>query len=120
MLPLWTILLVDDESELRDLIAATLTKPGYEVLTASDGYEAIRIIVSRKVDLLLTDIRLPGLSGFDLARQARLMRPHLHVIYMSGYHVENERGVGPTYGRLLAKPIRQAHLIGEVNAELGF
>ena len=114
-----TILLVDDESDLRDIIVAILAAPGYEVLSVSDPYEAIRILVSRHVDLLLTDIRLPGLDGFELARQAKLMRPRLHVIYISGYSAESEREKGPTNGLLLPKPIRMGELLGAVNRELG-
>lgn len=55
----------------------------YTVLTASTGYEALRVLVERWLDLLITDVVMPGISGFELARQAKLMRPHLHVIYLS-------------------------------------
>jgi CheY-like chemotaxis protein len=48
-----------------------------------DGYEAVRILAGRWVDLLIADIKMPGLDGFELARQAKLMRPNLYVIYLS-------------------------------------
>lgn len=81
---LHTILLVDDESELRDVLVTILAEPGHTVLMASDGYEALRILVERRVDLLITDVKMPGISGFELARQAKLMRPDLHILYISG------------------------------------
>jgi CheY-like chemotaxis protein len=114
---LYTILLVDDEPELRDVVGAILTAPGYTVLTASDGYEAVRILADRSVDLLITDIKLPGLSGFDLARQAKVMRPHLHVIYLSGQVLGLDRA-GPTYGCLLLKPVRAVDLLDMVECEM--
>jgi DNA-binding response OmpR family regulator len=120
MVRLQTILVVDDESELRKIIVMTLTELGFKVLTASDGYTAIRILADRNVELLLTDIRMPGMNGYDLARQAKLMRPRLHVLYMSGYETEADRGLGSTYGHLLHKPIRPAELVREVSREMGF
>jgi DNA-binding response OmpR family regulator len=114
-----TVLIVDDDSQLRDIVLMTLSEPGYEVLTARDGYEAVRILVDRNVDLLLTDIRLPVMNGYELARQAKLMRPRLHVIYMSAYETERDRGAGSTFGNRLSKPIRPAELIREVNREMG-
>src|SRR4051794_36571018 len=56
MMPLRTILLVDDDLELRDVVVAILAEPGYTVLAAADGYEALRILVDRSVDLLITDV----------------------------------------------------------------
>jgi CheY-like chemotaxis protein len=67
MVRLQTILVVDDESELRKIIVMTLTELGFKVLTASDGYTAIRILADRNVELLLTDIRMPGMNGYELA-----------------------------------------------------
>ncbi len=58
-------------------MVGVLTEPDYTVLTASDGYEAVRVLADRSVDLLIADVKMPGLSGFELARQAKLMRPTL-------------------------------------------
>jgi len=111
---LHTILLVDDDPELRDAVGAILAVPGYTVLTAPDGYEAVRVLAERWVDLLIADIKLPGLSGFDLARQAKVMRPHLHVIYLSGQVWRLDR-TGPIYGGLLLKPVRAVDLLDMVH-----
>jgi len=55
-----TILVVDDEAQQRELVARILTDPDHRVLTAADGYEALRILEERPVDLLLTDVKMPG------------------------------------------------------------
>jgi CheY-like chemotaxis protein len=118
MMPLRTILLVDDDLELRDVVVAILTEPGYTVLTASDGYEALRTLVDRSVDLLITDVKMPGISGFELARQAKLMRPNLHVIYLSG-QASGLDPKGPTYGVLVHKPLRAGELLEIIEREMG-
>jgi DNA-binding response OmpR family regulator len=112
-----TILLVDDDPDLRDVLVPILTEPGYSLLTASDGYEALRILVEHSVDLLITDIKMPGISGFALARQAKVMRPNLHVIYLTGVDSESDRFGGPTYGQLLRKPVRASELLNEISRE---
>jgi CheY-like chemotaxis protein len=109
-----TILLVDDETELREVLVSILTEPGHAVLTASDGYEALRVLIERPVDLLITDLKMPGISGFELGRQAKLMRPKLHVIYISGSEGAARYPQGPTYGRVLHKPVRASELLVEV------
>jgi CheY-like chemotaxis protein len=114
-----TILLVDDEPEIREVVVKTLADPRYNVLVASDGYEAIRLLWEHWVDLLITDVRMPGsVDGFQLARQAKLMRPNLHVLYISAYHSAADQSAGPTYGPLLEKPVRPAALLEEIDREL--
>jgi hypothetical protein len=58
-----TILVADDDPDLRETITAILAEPGYTVLTASDGYEAVRLLADNWVNLLITDVRLPGISA---------------------------------------------------------
>src|SRR6476646_5439891 len=119
MMPLKTILIVDDDLDLREIVVAILSEPGHTVLTAADGYEALRVLVERAVDLLITDLKMPGISGFELARQAKLMRPHLHVIYVTGHDSAAVRTEGRTYGRVLRKPVRANDLLVEVTQALG-
>jgi CheY-like chemotaxis protein len=117
MMPLRTILIADDDLDLRDVVVAILSEPGHTVLTASNGYEALRVLVERSADLLITDIKMPGVNGFELARQAKLMRPNLHVIYLSGRVSEFDRQ-GPIYGTLIPKPIRAGHLLELIEHEM--
>jgi CheY-like chemotaxis protein len=111
---LYTVLAVDDDRAVLDVIAKILAEPGYTVLTASDGYEAIRHLAERHIDLMLTDIRMPGLNGMDLGSQAKLMRPRLHVVYITAFAEES----GKARGRVLRKPIRAAALVETVREEL--
>jgi DNA-binding response OmpR family regulator len=115
---LYTILVAEDDPELREIIAATLAEPGYAVLTASDGYEAVRILAENWVNLLITDIKMPGMDGFDLARQAKVMRPHIQILYLSGYPPDSVKSIGPIYGKVLKKPIRMSDLLAEVSGHL--
>ena len=115
----YVILVVDDDREIVWILRQALAAPGFTILTAHDPYTAIRTLVERSVDLLITDIRMAELNGFELARQAKLMRPYLHVIYMSGYYSDPPERLRPIYGALLRKPFRIRELLREVERELG-
>jgi len=82
-----TVLLVEDEAELRDLLAEVLEDTGYTVLRAGDGAEAVKVCAERErpIDLLLTDVVMPGMSGRELAARVQPLRPAMKVLYMSGY-----------------------------------
>jgi len=82
-----TILLVEDESQLRSLVRQYLEKQGYTVVQAIDGVAAIEIAKAypRPIHLLLTDVVMPGLSGHELAKRLSALRPEIKVLYMSGY-----------------------------------
>jgi signal transduction histidine kinase len=86
------ILVVEDESVVRLLIVEVVNDLGYRVLEAADGQSALRILQStQRVDLLVTDIGLPGLNGRQVADGARSTRPELKVLFMTGY-AENAAG----------------------------
>ncbi|MTJ82447.1 MAG: sigma-54-dependent Fis family transcriptional regulator [Telmatospirillum sp.] len=80
-----TILLVDDEERLSDVLTVALEQLGYRVLGATNGHDALRLLDAETVDLLLTDLRMPGLSGRDLLRESRKRRPDLPVVVMTAY-----------------------------------
>ncbi len=83
-----TILLVEDDKMVRDLICQTLTGYGYTVLEASDGREAMAVCQQRTgtIHLLLTDVIMPGgMNGSELAEQLALLSPQIKVLYISGY-----------------------------------
>jgi CheY-like chemotaxis protein len=82
---LCTILVVDDDTVVRDVVIQMLSTHGFGVLTAGSGYEALRILTQRTVDLLLTDIVMPGMDGVELAKEARQLRPGLKVLFGTGY-----------------------------------
>jgi two-component system, cell cycle sensor histidine kinase and response regulator CckA len=84
------VLVVEDAKPLRGLICEALSASGCTVLSARDGREASRIVNERKgaIDLLLTDVIMPGISGPALAKQVRSLRPQTKILYMSGYSGE--------------------------------
>ena len=82
-----TVLVVDDDPLALDLIELTLTPLGYKVLLASSGEEALQVAENReeKIDLLLTDMILTGITGLDLVKQFVNRYPKTKVMFMSGY-----------------------------------
>lgn len=107
-----TILVVDDDEDVLALARAYLEDQGYAVLQAPNGAEGLRILRSEKVDLLFTDIVMPGgMDGFALAEQAKQVHPELRVLYTSGFFEEMPRRVAAApLGATLPKPWRLAHL----------
>ncbi len=79
------ILVVDDEGAIRYSVTKTLERTGYQVVTASSGEEALAILTERDFDVVLTDIRMPGISGVDLLAQIKEQSPDAVVILMTGY-----------------------------------
>jgi CheY-like chemotaxis protein len=81
-----TVLVVEDDPVVRDLVVEMLQELGYGVLEASDGAEGLAILQSKQpIALLLTDVGLPGLNGRQLADAAREQRPSIRVLFMTGY-----------------------------------
>src|SRR5690606_1216065 len=82
-----TVLVVEDMPGLRRLVQRTLEKAGYTVLTASSAADALRLVeeTAPPVDLLLTDVVMPGMSGRTLAERLQRLRPAMKVLFMSGY-----------------------------------
>lgn len=79
------IVVADDESGTRSLLARVLSRRGYEVLEASDGEEALRLAVSRPVDLLLCDLQMPRMKGEELGRWVEQLDCDVPVIFMTAY-----------------------------------
>ena len=81
-----TVLVVEDEATIRMLVTETLNDLGYAAIEAVDGPSALQIVQSEaRIDLLVTDVGLPGLNGHQLAHAARAVRPGLRVLFMTGY-----------------------------------
>jgi CheY-like chemotaxis protein len=115
-----TILVVDDVVEVLDLVAAILGDLGYEIVCACDGQRALQILGDgRRFDLLFTDIMMPGVHGFELARRAKALQPSLKIIYLTGYAAISPDDVGETFGPILKKPFRAKDLEAAVQQEMG-
>jgi two-component system cell cycle sensor histidine kinase/response regulator CckA len=106
-----TLLLVDDESSLLDLLAPALTKQGYRVTAANDGESALALWDAQNgADLLVTDLRMPGMDGRELARRLREKKPGLPVLFISGWSPETPDAGLETGTLLLPKPFRLTEL----------
>lgn len=79
------ILVVDDEEDLRETLAEFLTEQGYSVLTAPDGLAAKKILITQKIDLVLTDIRMPNMNGVDLLKFSKALPDAPKVIVITGF-----------------------------------
>jgi CheY-like chemotaxis protein len=79
------VLVVEDQADVRAQITEVLANMGCEVIEAADGLEGLRLIETRHLDLLVTDVGLPGLSGRQLADAARAAIPALRVLFITGY-----------------------------------
>lgn len=80
-----TILIVDDEEHIRLLLSEELTEEGYQVLTAADAMEAVKIIEKEMLDLVVLDIRMPGMTGLELLPRILGMKEGLPVILNTAY-----------------------------------
>jgi len=106
------VLLVDDDAPLRRLMRSILATEGYDVIEASTSAEALSLLETHEVDLLLTDMRLPGMSGTELAVAVGARLPDLPVLFVSGLgEDEIERDRANTRQGFLQKPVTPDALI---------
>jgi PAS domain S-box-containing protein len=114
-----TILLVEDEASLRDAISAFLRSIGYTVLAAGDGSEAMRICEQHTstINLMLTDLVMPGENGIEVANAVATRYPGIHVMYMSGYTDRAVELLG-TQAALLRKPFSLSELASKLREVL--
>ncbi len=117
-----TILLAEDEGMVAESLRRVLTKRGYRVLTACDGIEALEAGLSDSIgiDLLVTDVVMPGLSGPELVRRLRAAGRSVRVLYMSGYSEEtlDRRDLSLEADRYIGKPFGPDDLAAAVEGML--
>lgn len=108
------ILLVDDDNDVRETSADMLEELGYQVIQACSGEEALTVLDTEpELEVMVTDIRMPGMSGLELSELARARRHDLKIILVSGYFVPQ-----PIQRRFLQKPFRTHELDQAIQAEL--
>jgi len=93
-----SILVIDDDESLRDTIAVVLEQEGFTLVQAADGRTGLDRALTHKPDLLLVDLRLPGMSGMEVSRRMLEIRPDIPVLLATGYvrneDVEQARSIG--------------------------
>lgn len=109
------ILLVDDDEDVRETSADMLEELGYTVVQAASAKEALhKIDLHPELDVMVTDVRMPGMSGLELSDLAGRKRVDLKIILISGYFMPQ-----PIQRRFLQKPFRTHDLDAAIRAELG-
>ena len=117
-----TILLVEDQPEVRAIARTILSRQGYTVLDADGGVAALKIVNAHEgqIDMLLTDVIMPVIGGQELARQVLEMRPGVHVLFASGYtdDVLIQQGVLQPGAEWIQKPFTRESLLQKVRGVL--
>src|SRR5258706_16429437 len=102
------VLVVDDEASIRDLLSKTLALAEYEVDTTPDGTSALDRMRAYSYDLLIADLKMPGMDGLTLIRQAKRIKQDLPVLIITGYSSESNaiEAVNLGVAGYLTKPFR--------------
>jgi CheY-like chemotaxis protein len=112
------ILIAEDERDIRDLIAFTLRFAGYEVLTANNGEEAVQMTQKELPDLVLTDVRMPKMTGYEACKQIKAdpRTQHIPVVFLSakGQEAEVQSGMAAGADEYLLKPFAPDQLTRKV------
>ena len=115
------ILIVDDDDIVLVGLRATLERDGYDVVVARSGYAAVDALSSRRFELVITDLMMPGLSGIGVLEQVRKVSPGTRVVVLSGYPRRSAADEALRRGadEFLLKPIDYAQLRETVHAQMG-
>ena len=113
-----TILVVDDDSFFRETISMVLQREGHDVLTGGDGDEAVELIAKMPMDLVITDINMPGKDGLEVLHFVHQLHPEIKVITMSDYEDYEIPDLETHYGHM-SKPFKFGELIKLVNDLVG-
>ena len=112
-------MVVDDEVALRQLVESALLRDGYTVVGAGNSREAMESFSrTERIDLLLTDVMMPGMSGKELARELQEQRPDLKVVFMTGQMGTVVERHDPIESVVLEKPFTTEQLLERIQLEL--
>ena len=121
------ILVVDDNPDMAETLADILELKGFSVHAAASGAEALEILQDQPVDILLTDVKMPGMNGLELYRETRKLYPRLITIFMTAYSADEliQQGMAEGVKTILDKPLDMNFLVrllsvyGRIIAEAG-
>ena len=116
---MYKILIVEDEMDIRNLIEETMQKKGYVTFTAQDGYEALKILEDKEVDIIVSDIMMPHLDGLNLVREIR-KTSNVPVILLSARNDDVDKiwGLGIGADDYVVKPVNINELAARIEAQL--
>ena len=112
------VLLVDDELPVRTFIAKILQREGFEILEAGDGLDALAVLqqMSGDVDVLVTDIKMPRMTGIELVEKVKAEFPGVPVVYISGEHLQEQLHNPSRRVVFLQKPFRPQAMLDAIRA----
>jgi excisionase family DNA binding protein len=115
------VLVVDDEAGIRELLSKTLALADYDVEAAGDGRAAIERLRAGPYDLLITDLKMPGMDGLSLIREARRLAPELPIIIITAFSTESSaiEAINLGVAGYLTKPFRIAKILSTAAKALG-
>ncbi|MDO7785892.1 response regulator transcription factor [Desulforamulus aquiferis] len=115
-----TILIVEDEPRMQDIIADYLQNEGYQTLVANNGVEALELFKKNRVDLILLDVMMPKLDGLSVCRNIRKYNSQVLIIMLTAKSEENDKLLGYEYGAddYVTKPFSLKILVAKINALL--
>ena len=101
------VLLVEDDDDNRELMTEVLEADGYEVVTAASGAEALRRLSEQRMDVVVTDVGMPGMGGLEVARGAKKVAPDVPVVVVTGYAEREDitAARGREVDSILVKPV---------------
>jgi CheY-like chemotaxis protein len=107
------LLLIDDESTVRQTLSALLRQAGHHVTEHDEGAKGLAFLGERSVDLVLTDLGMPAMSGWDVTRAVKAVNPHLPVILLTGWgeHPASQVDHPSLVDCILGKPVRLDELL---------
>lgn len=110
------VLLVEDDPALRRYLEIVLQRAGYEVVSAGDGLEAMKVLLSDRVDVVVTDALMPNLDGYELCRFVRSSEhlTHLPIILLSALDPKNSTDEAEQVDAFLAKPVSPEDLLSRI------
>ncbi|MBZ4289181.1 response regulator transcription factor [Streptococcus pneumoniae] len=112
-----TILLVDDEVEITDIHQRYLIQAGYQVLVAHDGLEALELFKKKPIDLIITDVMMPRMDGYDLISEVQYLSPEQPFLFITAKTSEQDKIYGLSLGAddFIAKPFSPRELVLRVH-----
>ncbi len=118
--PLPRLLIVDDEPNILELLSATLRFTGFEVASASNGHDALATAQTFKPDLLVLDVMMPGIDGFDVARRLRASGNHTPVLFLTARDSDDDKVTGLTIGGddYVTKPFSLEEVVARIRSIL--
>ena len=110
------VLVVDDEESIRDLCALVLSRAGYTVITAPSGEDAVALLTREAFALVISDIRMPGISGLEVLERAKATYPEIRVVLITGFGTPQmlTRAQQSGADRILTKPFNPMELLAAV------